>query len=101
MGHPGTPDWSRLPAGFEYLIEPAGRFGLFLSEATQCDQIDRFSDRDFDDLRELAERMRADNAAAVFRKWFKDGMDDFAIRRELQMIESLISVMTLSDISYE
>jgi hypothetical protein len=97
----GTPDWSNLPAGFEYLIEPAERLGLFVSEVTQCHQIDRFSDSDFDELQELADRMRADNAATVLGKWFKDGMDDFATRRELPMVESLISLMTLCDISYE
>ena len=97
----GTPDWSLLPAGFEYLIEPAERLGLFTSEHTQLYQIDRFSDREFDELRELAEWMRADNAAAILGKWFKDGYDDLANRRDLEMVESLISLMNLCDISYE
>lgn len=97
----GTPDWSRLPAGCEYLIEPAERLGLFASEATQLHQMDRFSDRDFDELRELAARMKADNAATILGKWFDEGYDDLLNRRDLQMVESLISLMTLCGISFE
>lgn len=97
----GTPDWTQLPVGFEYLAEPAERFGLFLSEETQCHQIDRFSEHDFQELQDLAARMHADNGSDVLGKWFDEGLDDYSTRRELQMVESLISVMTLCGISYE
>lgn len=97
----GTPNWALLPAGFEYLIAPAERYGQFLSEATQCDLIDTFSQTDFDELQQLADRMRADNAAAILGKWFDERGDDYLTCREMQMIASLISVMGLCGISYE